>query len=464
MAFRVIKKIIKYVLILLIGFSLTSCTINRSNTVVNQYYYDQSSNAQVNEIYEILDKYYYQELPLVLSKIDTVEELMSFVDPYTYIFEAGSRAIEKDDTYEGLGITITDHKEGLLITDINYGVDLDDKLFAGDIITKVNDYPLKNKSFNTKTANLKGDLDEEFVLTISRLGKTLEVEVRIVQVPYNSIVYEKRDNVGVIKINRFATKTSTYFNNALAELESSIDVLIIDVRDNGGGYLSSVEYILENFVTGEDPYIYLQYVKSDRVTGSYPKANTVAKPYPIVVLMNQNSASASEILAGTMQLYGYPLFGEKSYGKDVFQVSAELKTFPKDTYLNFTQGYWYLKNKKTVQGGLIPDVYHIETGVKSLSYPYLEKEYSLGEANLAIATFQYIVARSISYVYEPGLFDLAFQGALLEYQELNSLTQSGKLDEETLIFLIKEYRNLIKDSTNDNLLNQAVIYSQGLVG
>ncbi len=450
MGLRVIRKITTSILIILLSL-LTSCSISFNIPTP----IEKNIDPQIKEVYEILDTYYYENFPVDISKIRNVDELLSFADDYTYIYST-TRNIDMGDKYVGLGITIQDHKDGLFVASINVLTETDKYLYVGDVITNVNDNPLSELSFDEKTALLKGKEGDEKILKVIRFGEEVTVTLNLFEVPFDSISYCKKGDYGYIKILRFAGETDENFKAALLDLESeSISGLLIDVRDNGGGYLTSAVNILKEFINDSEPFLYLYYPK-ENVYQSYKNNPIVEKTYPITILVNENSASASEVIAGTMQKYGHKVIGVRTYGKDLFQVSIKLKKFPGETYLSFTQGYWLLNDKSSVRGGIDVDVYYPQVGVLSIGYPVAYKEFNKGDVHPLIKSFQYLLSRTSNIIYEPGLFDDNLEAMILEYQINNGLTETKRLDKETQLHLIDFYRSLIKDEVNDYQLDFAL--------
>ncbi len=462
MVLRVSKKIGILFLSLFLLLSLSSCLDDLKLPELNL-----SSNGQVNVVYQVLDQVYYEELPLNLTKINTLEELFKFTDPYTYIYKDNSRDIEIGEEYYGLGITITDHNLGLLITGINDDLGVDEELYVGDIITEVNNTSIQTLEFNDKTSTLKGEKDEILALTIRRNNENIVINRKISLIPFNSITYKLLDfKIGYIKIHRFGVDTATKFKEALEGLEQTgMTTLIIDVRNNGGGYLDAVKEILECFIVDDEPYLYLNKVKDNEKTSYYSPLKEL-KEYNVIALVNGGSASASEVLAGTLFKYGFDVFGEKTYGKDVFQVGIALgevsSLFEKDDILNVTMGYWLLNDETRVTGGLMPTITHVQTGLLALEYPtlmhnyqngeYQAVVYQMGEANKQIATYQFILNTFEPFYYQPGLFELSTKNALIQFQTLNLIEVTGILDVRTQMGLISSYRTLIKDDSYDNQL------------
>lgn len=458
---RVTKLLIKTILTGFLVLILSSCTINFYNP--NEGYQNRSANPQVNEVYDLLYQYYYEELPLDLTKIETLDELLSYVDPYTYVYKANTRNIETGETYVGVGLTIQEHPLGLFVSSINPLTDNYHLMYVGDVITKIDDTVLEGLVFEDKTTLLKGELNEERVLSVTRFDEEISVTIKLQSVPFNSVVYRIFDKVGYIEINRFADTTASLFKEALDALEAlNIEALVIDVRDNGGGYLSSVTSILENFVYGEDEYLYLYNVKQDTYGVYKPKFTEKPKSYPIVTLVNGSSASASEVLAGVLKQFDYPVFGERTFGKDVYQVGYAVPSVGENYYLNLTGGYWLLGDMTRVTRGVVPTKYHVQTGVNGLLYPVLSDVYRLGDASPYIETYQYLIGLSVAGSYEAGLFDNDFKVMVETYQFMNGLAISGELDKETILSLVDLYKTESLKQEQDHQLSAAILYARGL--
>lgn len=465
---RAIKKIVFVVLTIFISFTLLSCnndkTIidNNGNPVNDTNSQTDIENERIDYIYSLLTNYYYSTLKIDIERINTVEELLTYTDPYTGIYTIGSTNIEKGESYTGLGITVADNSEGLMINLVNDEIDLYKYLFVGDIITKIDGVSLKTLSFEEKSEFLKKELQEKLILTIKRMDQEIILTVQIQEIPFPSIDYANYDELGYIRINRFGGTTFEEFANSLEVLEAAeIKGLIIDVRDNGGGYLDSVYDILTLFVTKEEPLFYLYMPKQNKYTPFESLEETTKKPYPITVLTNQNSASASEVLAAVMQKSGYSVIGERTFGKDVYQVAYTLPyPFKANQALIMTNGYWLINKYESVNGGLYPDVFVYDKGVNSLVYPVLQQEYEKGEVSPYIGVYQFLINLNVEGDYIPNLFNKDFEIMLKEYQRINNLTETGILDEETQKSLIIFYLETKKGQSYDNILLAAIKYME----
>ena len=425
---------------------------------VAQLQTNTSSNPEVNAVYNLLNQLYYQELPLDLSKITKVDQLYQYLDPYTFLYQADTRAIDQEENYVGLGITVNQLPEGLLVVDINLNSAIDEYLYVGDLIVSVDGIYLAEVEFDERVPLIRGEVGEKKVIGIKRMGESHQFEFTLADINNESVTKKLFDNVGYLYINRFGPDTATKFNQELKSLENeNITELIIDVRNDGGGYLDAVVAILRNFIVKNDPFLTIYNVKAENKRTYSPVLNE-KKPYHITVLVNENSASASEVLAEALKQEGYDVFGTVTYGKDVYQAGYLIgqmypDLFASDIVLNVTLGYWYPANEKRVTEGVTPTITHPQTGILSLSYPALTKTFKRGDSDSVIETYQYLGNLTVPHNYERGLFNETFENALKSYQENNNLSITGELDLSTEMHLIDYYRTLIKDSSYDNQLN-----------
>ena len=165
--------------------------------------------------------------------------------------------------------------------------------------------------------------------------------------------YRNNKNIGYIKISIFAANTASQFTTKLKELENNgIDSLIIDVRDNAGGYLSNVSTILELFMK-KDTVLYKTETKTNSVSR---KDNTEEyRSYPVVVLVNGSSASASEILASCFkENYNSTIIGTTTYGKGTVQETVSILD---SSMAKITTKKWLTSSGEWInEKGIEPDI------------------------------------------------------------------------------------------------------------
>ena len=282
----------------------------------------------VNNYYEDVDK---EEL------IDAgIQGMINYLDdPYATYFsgEASDDFNEElSGNYEGIGIEVM-LKDGV----ISVGNVFDNSpaskagVKVGDIVTKVNDTDINGKSLTEVVSMISGDNSKsKSKLTVNREGVELSFELSkdTIETPVvDSEIYENNGKrIGYIKIEIFNSNSYKQFNKALKKLEkNNIEGLVIDVRDNPGGYLSEVKNILSLFLNKKQVLYQLQTKnKTEKVYGT---KKSVDRDYLVSVIINDESASASEILASAFkESYGSHVVGINSYGKGTVQSASDLNS------------------------------------------------------------------------------------------------------------------------------------------
>lgn len=301
----------------------------------------------INNYYEDVDK---EEL------IDAgIQGMINYLDdPYaTYFSGEASEDFNQElaGNYEGIGVEIM----------LNNGVVSVSRVFdntpaskagvkVGDVVIKVNDTDITGKSLTEVVSMISGENSgNKSKLTVTRNGEELSFELAksTIEVPVvNSEIYENNGKkIGYIKIDLFSSKVYKQFNSALKNLEkNNIQGLVIDVRDNPGGYLSGVKSILCLFLDKRQVLYQLQ--TKNKTEKIYGTKKSIERDYPVSVIINDESASAAEILASAFkESYGSRIVGINSYGKGTVQSASDLKSG--DTI------------KYTVQKWLTPDSNYI---------------------------------------------------------------------------------------------------------
>ena len=310
----------------------------------------------------IMDSYYedIDEQDLVDAAIDGM--LDSLDDPYsTYMDEDNAETFNEtvDGSYDGIGITITqnENKDILIVSVAEDSPAEKADIQIGDILLKINKKSLSGLSLDKVTEIIKGTKDKTFNLTIKRGEEELTKKVTsetIDLVSVTSKVYPLNNgNAGYISINTFAANTYKQFKKELNRLEKkNINSLIIDVRSNPGGHLSQTRDILELFMKKGSVLYQVQYKKEVRKIKDETKAS---RTYPVVVLINSSSASASEILAASFKdsYVDATLIGKKTYGKGTVQTAYSLSD---GSSLKYTTEKWLTPKGKWIDGkGVSPD-------------------------------------------------------------------------------------------------------------
>lgn len=232
-------------------------------------------------------------------------------------------------------------------------------LISGDIITKANNEELKDLSLTDAVSKIRGKADTTVSLEVIRAGQK-EIMTKVVtrkKIDIPSVDGKMIDgtSIGYIALSIFGEKTADDFNKTLTDLENQKATgLIIDLRDNGGGYLETAVSILSNFVE-KDKVLVTTKEKNPFLNRSYFSYGNTGKSLPIVVLINENSASASEITAGALKDYNLAiLVGQKSYGKGSVQQPFNLSD---GSEMKITVAKWYTPKDYGIDKiGINPDI------------------------------------------------------------------------------------------------------------
>ncbi len=293
--------------------------------------FEMAKNLDVfASIYRELNLHYVDEVnPGKLMKTG-VDAMLESLDPYTNFYpesEIEDFQLMTTGQYGGIGSTIHTSGESIIISEPYEGFPAQKSgLRAGDKILEVGGESTKNKNTADLSKILKGEPGSKVKLKIERPGTTLPFEVEITReeiqmksVPYFGML---KNNVGYIKLTSFTDKCAKDVKNALEELQNKgpLSGLILDLRDNGGGLLRESIDIVNLFV--EKGTLVVE--TKGRVGSSTESKKTLGAPLapnlPLTVLVNEHSASASEIVSGSLQdLDRAVIVGQKSYGKGLVQ-------------------------------------------------------------------------------------------------------------------------------------------------
>ena len=339
----------------------------------------------VDTYYAIVDNYY-GELDKDKLIDGAVEGMISSVgDTFTSYSDTESTS-SFDETingsYEGIGCTVATLEDGTISV-----IDMFDDspsykagLKVGDVILKVDGESYEGKNSNDISNYIKNSGKSKIVLTVKRNNEEKDISINLskVEIPHVSgkVIEQDSKKIGYIKISLFASNSYKQFKNKLDELEkSNIDDLIIDVRDNSGGYLSSVTDICNLFLDKGKVIYQLEDSK-----GKVKKKDTTKekRKYDIVVLINGGSASASEILASAIkESYGGDIVGTNSYGKGTVQQTKKLLD---GSMIKYTTQKWLTPDGNSINEVGVTPTKVVELNEEYFNNPTTENDNQLQEA------------------------------------------------------------------------------------
>lgn len=339
----------------------------------------------VDTYYAIVDNYY-GELDRDKLIDGAVEGMISSVgDTFTSYSDTDSTS-SFDETingsYEGIGCTVATLEDGNIsvIDMFEDSPSYKAGLKVGDIILKVDGESYEGKNSNDISNYIKNSGKSKIVLTVKRDNEEKDISINLskVEIPHVSgkVIEQDSKKIGYIKISLFASNSYKQFKNKLDELEkSNIDDLIIDVRDNSGGYLSSVTDICNLFLDKGKVIYQLEDSK-----GKVKKKDTTKekRKYDIVVLINGGSASASEILASAIkESYGGDIVGTNSYGKGTVQQTKKLLD---GSMIKYTTQKWLTPDGNSINEVGVTPTKVVELNEEYFNNPTTENDNQLQEA------------------------------------------------------------------------------------
>lgn len=348
----IVTIVLAILLLLLVGYF-----VGRESNFKDDNYLTANKEIQkfIEEYNYILENYYgdIDKDELILSAI---KGMLSSLDEYSQFIDTTSNNtdITLEGEYVGVGIGVVNDAVGNIIISQIYpnSPALEAGIQVNDVIVKFNDESLKN----TTTTELVEKIDkvDNMKLTILRDEEEIEFELEKSKIILQSVEYEMKDNnIGYIKVDIFAKNTNQQFAEALKKLENQgLNGLIIDLRNNSGGHLSSVKDMISLFL--DSNHVIYQIEDKDSVEKVYSSGNKDAE-YQIVILQNLNSASASEVMASALreQLGAY-IIGNTSYGKGTVQ---RLQTVSDIGKYKLTVEKWLTSNGDWIDGvGIKPDL------------------------------------------------------------------------------------------------------------
>ena len=358
------ETILLVIVALLVGLSIGFLYNNRKVENGNIKIKDRYLNEFIKNYDYILNNYY-EEIDresLVNSAIAGMME--SLDDPYSvYIDEEESNnfSITLNGSYQGIGVEIAKEETNgyMLITAIFKDSPANEAgLLPGDMIISVNDKLAKEMTASEFSSSIKNGDTDTYKLKVLRGTEEFETILVRKTVTLASVVSEKYEidnkKVGYIYIGIFANNTFGQFKKELEKLElENIDYLIIDVRGNTGGHLTAVDGILDLFLNKNQ--IMYQFKQGEKVTPIYGLDNE-SKKYKIILLGDESSASASEVLiSGLKENLDCIFIGKKTYGKGTVQ---ELVTLSDGTQYKITVKKWLTPKGNWINdtAGINPDI------------------------------------------------------------------------------------------------------------
>ena len=391
-------------------------------------YFEISKNLRIMaSVYEKLNSNYVDELlPGKIMKTG-INAMLKSLDPYTvYISESEIEDFRFATTgeYGGIGATIKIKEQRVLVTELyeNSPATTSD-LRVGDQLISIDGITLENLSIDEIGTLLKGAAESETVLSIVRENQDIDIKIvrKDIQIPAVSFSKKIAKNIGIIKLTSFTQTSYSEFKKALTALQKNdVDKLIIDLRSNGGGLLNEAVKIVNLFIDKGQKVVStksrIKEMNRTYITQELP----IAKDMSVVVLVDEMSASASEIVAGSLQdLDRGVVVGNTSFGKGLVQ---QTKPVSFGGQIKLTVAKYYTPSGRCIQ-----------------KVDYSEGKKSIAIADSLVKEFKTQNGRTVtdSRGIEPDI--------MVKSSYYNSLTEKLLFDDYISDFTNVEIKN-IKDS------------------
>lgn len=437
---------------------------------------DQQTDFKIlDEMYQIIEDEAVYRVPKPTLIEGALRGMVDMIeDPYSTYFTSEEAAIHRESLAServGIGAEITrSNGKYLIVSPVKSSPAEKAGLQPYDEIIKIDDTPVQQASLDEVIAKIRGKEGTVVTLTIYRpsINKHLEISVMRALIPMETVahaVIEQNDQtIGYISITTFGEETAEEWQQATKKLVAKqIDGLVIDVRGNPGGYLYSVSQLASSLLEKETVFSYMEDVDGTLTpliteqTDDLPFEEQL-KTVPIVLLQDQGSASASEVLSGALKDHKRAvIIGDKSFGKGTVQESYELSNGGE---LKLSTHKWLTPKKEWIHGkGVLPDIEAAQPKLFQSHLKVLAETYKKGEFHEDIAYAQTLL-KELGYktTREDGYFDGSTSKALLAFQKKKNLKKVNQMNPEFFRALKEEVERYRSKVENDLQLQMALDY------
>lgn len=347
------KKLFSFILFLVCFSTTLSAT-----TAAEQRSFRISKNLSIfNSVFRELDMFYVDTLNYDKVMKTTLDQMLAKLDPYTvYMPEEETDDLKFMTTgeYAGIGAMIMKKDKEILISEPYEGMPAQrNDLRAGDVIIEVDGQKVDGLTVSEVSAKLKGTPNTLIKLKLKRLGEKKFVEKQFLRekIQVNPVGYSAKvaDKVGYLLLNEFTDRAAIELKSAVAELikQHKIESLVLDIRNNGGGLIDEAVKIVGYFVPKGTDVVTTKGKNSEAERTYKTPSDPIFPELRLVVLTNRSSASASEILSGSIQdLDRGVIVGERTFGKGLVQ---NIRPVGFGGHLKVTTAKYYIPSGRCIQ-------------------------------------------------------------------------------------------------------------------
>lgn len=422
---------------------------------------DRREFEKLYQAYDQLTSSYFKELDQQVLIDGAINGMLdSMKDPYSdYMTQDEAKEFRStlSSSFEGIGAEIQERDGSILVVSPIKGAPAEKAgLLPNDEILEVNGESVQGLTVNEAVMKIRGEKGTEVSLTIRRAGSSEPITIDIVrdEIPIDTVYLEmKNENVAHIQITNFSENTYEEFVEKLNEARSQgMKSLVLDMRQNPGGLLDQAIYIASLFIEEGEGVVSVDYRAGEDEEINARGGEKV--DVPTTVLINEGSASASEIVAAALQeSAGIKVIGTKSFGKGTVQSPVD---FNDGSNMKFTTARWLTPNGNWInEKGIEPDVQVELPEYASLPFLNQEEEYKLNVISEQVEVAEKMLT-ALGYTIETvdRTFTEETEVAVKQFQLDNELEQTGVLTGDTTFTLLNKLREDLQK--NDPQLKAAM--------
>lgn len=385
-------------------------------------------------------------------------------DPYSTYMDAETMDQfneQIESSFEGIGAEVSKVNDKVtIVAPIKDSPAEEAGLRPNDQVLKINGDGLEGLDLNEAVAKIRGEKGSEVEMEINRPGVSDTFKLTLVrdEIPVETVYPEVKEidgkKTGVLEITSFSETTAKEFNEQLDKLEEEgIEGLVIDVRGNPGGLLDTVEDILKQFVPKDLPYVQIEDKQGEKEP--YYSNLKEKKSYPVSVVVDEGSASASEILAVAMKEIGYDVVGTTTFGKGTVQQAIPLGD---GSTMKLTFFKWLSPKGKWInEEGVKPTIEKKQPEYYYSNPIQIDKPLTYNHTGEQIENVQ-LMLNGLGYTTDrtDGYFDKATLKAVKAFQKENNVKATGKVDEKTAGLMEEKIVEKIRNGEDDKQLQEAL--------
>lgn len=347
------RKVAIIAIALFVGLSATA----QQPRINNEKAFEISKNLEIfADAYKNLHLNYVDDLESGKLMKTAIDAMLASLDPYTnYIPESDIEDVKLQifGQYGGIGSMVSQRGDYVVISEPYEGLPAAKAgLKAGDKILEINGESAKGKTVSDVSGTLRGQAGTSLTMKIERQGKTHDIkitreEIKLKPVPYFGLVDK---DFGYIKLNEFTQNSAadvTAAFNSLKSQNKNLKGVVLDLRGNGGGLLNEAVDIVNIFMNSGELVVQTKGKVAEKNTKHYTRKTPLDKDIPVAVLIDGYSASASEIVAGSLQDFDRAvIIGSRSYGKGLVQNIVELSY---NSQMKVTVSKYFIPSGRCIQ-------------------------------------------------------------------------------------------------------------------